>query len=76
MKLGNYSNWVHWLYAVRTGTSTSMDFSMFAMASLSFLLWDQGETTQAMCHEGCGGWPRSGWRDAGGRRIRKERLTA
>ena len=23
MKLGNSSNWVHWLYAVRTGTSTS-----------------------------------------------------
>src|SRR4029077_5904922 len=36
MKLGNSSNWVHWLYAVRTGTSTSIDFSMFALASLSF----------------------------------------
>src|SRR4051794_7973561 len=23
MKRGNSSNWVHWLYAVRTGTSTS-----------------------------------------------------
>src|SRR4051794_40502304 len=25
MNRGNSSNWVHWLYAVRTGTSTSTD---------------------------------------------------
>ena len=26
MNWGNSSNWVHWLYAVLTGTSTVMDF--------------------------------------------------
>ena len=31
MNCGNVSNWVHWLYASRTGTSTSMLFSIFAM---------------------------------------------
>src|ERR671919_1320703 len=34
MNRGNSSNCVHWLYAARTGTSTSMDFSIVAMAIL------------------------------------------
>src|SRR5688572_20390029 len=34
MKRGNSSNCVHWLYATRTGTFTSMDSSMLAMAAL------------------------------------------
>src|SRR5437763_977315 len=32
MKRGNSSNWVHWSYAVRTGTSTSMVFFVVAMS--------------------------------------------
>ena len=31
MNSGKDSNWVHWLYAVRTGTLTSMDFSIVVM---------------------------------------------
>src|SRR5690348_113425 len=40
MNCGNSSNCVHWLYAVRTGTATSMDFSTFVigppLASLGY----------------------------------------
>src|SRR6478752_8828751 len=31
MKCGNSSNWVHWLYAVLTGTFTRMRFSTFVL---------------------------------------------
>src|SRR5690606_18336846 len=33
MKRGNSSNWVHWLYAARTGTLTSIDFVTGAMVT-------------------------------------------
>src|SRR5689334_9399679 len=33
MNCGKVSNWVHWLYAVRTGTSTSMDCSIVLIPS-------------------------------------------
>ena len=33
MNRGNSSNCVHWLYAVRTGTSSSMDSSIVAIGS-------------------------------------------
>src|SRR5829696_3764689 len=36
MKLGNSPNWVHWLYATRIGTPTSIDSTMFiALVALS-----------------------------------------
>src|SRR5207302_1179789 len=34
MKRGNSSNWVHWSYATRTGTLTSMDFFTVGMSCL------------------------------------------
>src|SRR5207247_1284438 len=35
MKLGNSSNWVHWLYATLTGTATSIDFSILGLSNSS-----------------------------------------
>ena len=38
MNRGNSSNWVHWSYATRTGTSTSMDFFTVGMSMTPPLL--------------------------------------
>jgi hypothetical protein len=35
MNCGKDSNWVHWLYAVETGTSISMDSSIVFIYSTS-----------------------------------------
>ena len=42
MNCGNDSNWVHWLYAVRTGTATSTVSSTSSTCAICFLLMTDG----------------------------------